>query len=586
MKHLDVLKVFNALVVNPSEIVDTPDLSLSRLGVMTNFKIRKLHKDALTKHFEPISISTLFGRREREQADPYQLIMKQLLHYYEVYGLDTPGLFDLEVVEGKIIKGKFVRGITIDELVQKVQKILYTNAPFSEHEPLVRIIQNFKIPYEFGKIANNELRILMYDPKKDKFANGDDAVRYLVYKMTGDTLVIKNHKQIDAIKFFTASSSERSLLRDVLRSNVDVLSQVFNRFKPLLLAAKHIDASTINLIARRSKKNHKPVYEGFNKHFLNLAVKALSKNEFDKFKPSVARLGVRDKFKILNLIEYKKHGYSQDLFVIRNGTVHVEGPRKQIMASDLQQIEHLLLSSLEDDFKVLEGKNILLDKDVDYGLPISRKQSLGNLPFGTIVSIEGKRISAGIFWREGWGANDLDLTTVDLEGNRTGWGSYSGYSRNNPVTYSGDITWPGPDGAMEFMTSKGVTYGLFVNIYSGNSTSDFELVVGEDPKNRWIENIKVRERSTLKGRGSVIGFVEGTKFKVYQTKLNDRAANFGERSAVLNRATADMWTVRKLFDRLGIAYDVAADSNKAYDFDLTYSNFSVDKLESLLYVNA
>ncbi|WP_461098464.1 hypothetical protein, partial [Staphylococcus aureus] len=89
-------------------------------------------------------------------------------------------------------------------------------------------------------------------------------------------------------------------------SNIEVLSTVFNRFKKLFLAAKHMNPRAINQISRRSKVNHIPVYEGFNKRFLQLALKAFEANELVDFqKKAETRMSIRDLFKILNLIEYK-----------------------------------------------------------------------------------------------------------------------------------------------------------------------------------------------------------------------------------------------------------------------------------------
>jgi hypothetical protein len=173
------------------------------------------------------------------------------------------------------------------------------------------------------------------------------------------------------------------------------------------------------------------------------------------------------------------------------------------------------------------------------------------------------------------------LSTVDLNGRRVGWGRYSGYS-DHDIIFSGDVT-SAHNGAMEFMTSKTGTYGLFVNIYAGESNCEFELVVGTTSDKRWMDTVLVREKSKLTGRGSVIGFVENKKFKVFQGKLNDRHANFDEGSPVINRATVDLWTVRRLFDQLGISYDVQAQAGTDYEFNLEYSGFSLDKLEQLLY---
>lgn len=576
MAHKHVLDIFNSIVTSKFNTMATPDLSLVHLGVVTDFKIIPAVKEVIEQKYPALPMNTLFGREERLTSSPIDLLTKQILHYIEVYGLSTPGLFNLVQNNGTIIKGTFIKAITTDELAEKIHKIIYTNAPIKDVEPFIEMIRAYNITYNISEIKNNELRVRLFNIKKDVFTNGDDAVRYIVYNATNEMLVIKNKAQIAAVKASTISEK-------FLNDHRTVLSEVFNRFKPIILALKNkSNATVINKIARMSKLNHKPVYEGFNKRALSEGIKAIAGNTFEKFTNGISRLTVRDKFKILNLIEYKRMGYSTDSFVIRNGTVHIEKDRKILNPLDLDLISDVILESLKQDFDHLKVKNILLDERVDYGLPISRKQTFGNLPFGTLITVDGE-ISSGIYWENAWGARDLDLSTVDLNGRRTGWGSCAAYGniRKGDVVFSGDVT-HAENGAMEFMTSTTQNFGLFVNIFAGNPSADFEMIVGTSTNKTWMDNVVVRERSTLNGRGSVVGFVQGNKFKVFQGKLNDRHANFKETNPVLNRVLVDTWTVSKLLDRLDIQYDLDPRLDVEYDFNLSYNSFSIDKLEDLL----
>lgn len=597
-KQKNVLDVFNAIVVKEADLLSTPDVSMVNIGVVTNFKISNDVKILLKNKFSPLPINTLFSKEERLNSDVSDLITKQFLHYIEVYGLNQPGLFDLVVNEGTIIKAAFINGIVDDELGIMVRKLIYSNAPIGDVSAVVEIIRDFNIEFEFERIMNNEVRAHVYDPALHTFATGDDAIRYMVFKATGDSLVIKNQKVIDQIK--AASIDPAFFIK-----NEKVLAEVFNRFKPLLLAAKggntfnpvlnkmagalknhklsrgSSSANAINRIARLSKTLHKPVHESVSKRFLAEALDSVKNGSTARDMSNLLpRLTIRDKFKILNLIEYKKKGYTTDSFVIRNGRVHIEKNRKVLDVVDLTTVSEFILKSMKDDLSKLVGKNILLDANVDYGLPISRKQTVGNLPFGTTITVDGE-ISSGVYWENAWGARDLDLSTVDINGNRTGWGQRNGYDSKD-VVFSGDVT-HAENGAMEFMTSKSSTYGLFVNIFSGDSNAECELVVGTGSKSRWITDVMVREKTNLTGRGSVIGFVEKNKFRVFKGMLNSRHANFGEVNPVISRATVDNWTVRALFDAVGISYDVVVEANKDYDFNLEYSSFSIDKLENLLY---
>jgi hypothetical protein len=325
-----------------------------------------------------------------------------------------------------------------------------------------------------------------------------------------------------------------------------------------------------------SKTRHVPIKESIGKRFVALALAGKA----DAY--ALTQVSLRDKFKMLNLLEYKRQGNDMDAFIIRNGKVHIEKDRAVNDPVGIARIRDMILYSLAGDLAHLKDKTILLDKSVDLGLPISRKQAIGNLPFGTTVTVDG-RISSGVYWHESGGAHDLDLSTIDNDGNRTGWGCYRGYSKKAEVTFSGDVT-SAHNGAMEFMTSKKADYGLFVNIYRGNPNSEFELVVGTDnkEKDRWIKDVKVREKSKLNGRGSIIGFVKDTKLVVYQGALNSNRWSSNDKSrAMVARGTGEFWTVGKLLKSLNINFDVDKKADVVYDYDLTYAGFSYDKLEAL-----
>ena len=569
--QLNVLKLFNALVVSPETSVGDIDTTyVEKFGVVTNFKVDAHQHYALAVQFQPLPIRTLFGRVERDTASFMELIAKQLLHYVEVYGLNQPGLFDLEVEEGRIVNLRFVSGITEDQLAARVRELLYSNAPVRDAAMVQQIVKDFKVDYDVNLIQNNELKVALYDVNKHVFTNGDDAVRYLVLKATGSTMLIKSKQVIDAV----AKSQVES---DFFKKHLQVLAQVFNRHKAIILAAKNSKTRTvINKITRMSKTAHVPVHEPIGKRFVALALAGKADAS------ALKKVSIRDKFKMLNLIEYKRLGNDTDAFIVRNGKIHLEAGRAVHDVAGLDRVRGMILFSLESDLAHLADRAILLDSSVDYGLPVSRKQTIGNLPFGTAITVTGGKISSGVYWEDQWGARDLDLSTIDRTGARTGWGAWSGYSKTNPVTFSGDMT-SARNGAMEFMTSTDVDYGLFVNIFSGQAGAGFELVVGRDGKERWIEDVAVREKGNLASRGNVVGFVNNNKFVVYQGRLNDnRWSNDDKTRAVVARGTSEFWTVSRLLDALRINYvlDKADDVN--YDHDMTYAGFSYDKLESLL----
>jgi len=565
----DVLNLFNCFVINKDQRTAQPCVLHADIGVVMDFTPTNEQSIILKEAFQTLDMHTFFTREERENSSLEYLITKQIIHYIEVYGLGMPGLFNLTTSQGTIVSMRYVKGITIDELTLKVQDLLYANAPIKDSEQVKRIIEQYDLTFNRNDIVNNELRVILYRPGMDTFTNGDDAVRYICWMATNSTLLIKSPEVIAAVV-------DASLPSDFFERHVLVLAQVFNRHKRIILAAKgKRTAKAINRISRLSKTQHIPIQESIVKTFVR---RALIEVGFDAMM-ALKRATVRDKFKYLNLLAQRRVQSNIASFKIRNGKVYTRIDRPVYSEKDINRAEKIVLTSLMDDLSHLSGKTILLDENVDYGLPISRKQTIGNLPFGTKVTSHSNEISSGMYWENAWGATDLDLSTIDMKGNRVGWGQLSGYE-NDSITFSGDLT-DATNGAMEFMTSRNQNYGLFVNIYSGEKGSKMELIVGANKtKKQWVDDIIIREKHTLSSRGSVIGFVKGKTFVVYAGRLNNTRVS-GD-NAIINESKADFWTLQRLFSTIGVKFDVDKDTEIEYDYDLSYSSFSFDKLENLL----
>lgn len=575
----EVIELFNVVVVEEYQTLSKGKYNTSYIdeGFILDFNPSVEDLAAIRAVHKPIDVRTLFTVQERKTAPIEYLLMKQFLNYVETYGLDQPGLFNLEVSEGKKINLRLIRGVCKDELEELIIDLLYSNRPVKDVEPIVKIIEEFSIKYDINFVANNELRIRLFDPFVHQFDNGDDVVRYMVYVTTGNTMLIKSREVLQAV-----SANNRKVTAGLIDKHSTQIAQVFNRHKAIILSAKGSHNRTaINKVSRLSKTAHVALQEPVSKTFIN---KALTLGRYWDAKKVLEDISLRDKLKFLNVLEMKRKLPHAGVYVIRNGKVFViEKDSVPFKTSDINMVMHKVLSSIKIDLAYLSNKNILLDPRVHYGLPTSRKQVLGNLPFGTEVYVTDSKISSGVYWENEWGARDLDLSTIDVKGNRTGWGSHFGYSRGNLITYSGDLT-DASSGAMEFMTSKGEEYGLYLNIFSGDTDCGYELVVGTEGKKHWINDIIVREKDTLGSRNCVLGFVRDNKFVVFKTRAGQsRVSKFGgTTNYLIERGMVDFWTINKLLDAIGVQYDVDFDPNTNYDHDLSYEGFSLDKLENLL----
>lgn len=551
-------------------------------GFVTDFTPSPDQVKLLREIFQPLQVNTLFSVEERKNASLEHLISKQILHYIEVYGLDSPGLFELEVSSGRIATLAFVKAVTITELQELVHNLIYANRPIADITPVVEVMREYGIQYDINLVQNNELRVALYDPTRDTFKSGDDAVRWILYQANDkNPLLIKNRH----MESLVAKKPAKSWF---LQRHQVPLAQVFNRHKRLIMACKNPEtASIINKISKLSKTRHVPVMEPVSKRFVSGAIKGeIPTSVLDK-------ISVRDKFKFLNLIEYKRLGLNYDTFNIRNGKVWFELDRKILDKRDLKALRALVLLSLNRDLASLNKTSILLDPHVNYGLPVSRKQAVGNLPFGTRITGEaGKKLSAGIYWEDGYAkwksgegyytnSVDLDLSTIDSSGNRVGWGGYAAYAGKD-LQFSGDVT-AAPKGATEFFTvdpARPNRYGMMVNVYRGAEEMDVEIVVGHPSKKDWQDQTFIRERTTLYKKQSVLGFIKDDAFVVYSGGLSASRVSSGKHP-VLDKGFGVLWTVGMLFDLIGVKYDLVPQADKIYDFDLRYMNFTQDKLEKL-----
>lgn len=568
--HLAELELFKAMVIKNTQRLPDGEYytDMADRGIVLDFKPNAEQQAKLKKFRPPLDIKVMFGLDEKKNSNILRMLTKQITHYFITYGLGAGDVFDITTDAGEIVTITKIKGVSVSEMSDMVLSKMYANAPAKDIELYKKIIDDYSISYDADKIENNELRIMMYDPKKHTLRNGDDIVRYMVFKATGDTMLVKSRETINEI-----SCNKLVFNEQFFNKNESLLAEVFNRHKKIIMAAKGThNRSAINRVSRLSKSLHKPVYEAVSKRFIAERMKG---NDV-----SVKKLSTRDKMKILNVIEWHLGRFSTEMYQIRNGKAYTTNVNRNYPTDKLNSVKDEILISLADDLSHLNGKEILLDARVDYGLPISNKQTVGNIPFWSEVRFDtGTRISSGIYWENSWGARDLDLSTIDIYGARTGWNTGRGYTNKEPM-FSGDVT-NAHNGAMEFMTSTTASYANYVNIFSGNNGSECEIVVGTEGKDRWIKDVVAREKIKLNSRQMITGFVKQNKFVFYTGRYGNSRISFSS-NPVIDKMKCDMWTVQRLFDAVGIKYSLDKDADVEYDYDMSYNGFTYDKLEKLM----
>lgn len=440
-----------------------------------------------------------------------ELLIDQIRHYASTYGTDfTQGNGyvpnDTPDVNIPFEKFKVIMPATEAEIFARCYDMLKAGIALKEEtvkllaEYMVPMIKAGTVEFSVDEIKNKEAQVVFCEATGltplDPFA----LLRYMVYSATGKTMLIKDKTTINAIK-----ASNKINLTLLTENQRIALSTIFNRFKPLFLAMKKSgttntvfenkafknaaakvgikfaaenNAHVVNEIRRLAKVNHKPFHAGFwetiisEEKDLNEVKARLAKGDIANFK----------KITLMQAINEKLNNTTGKVFVIRNGKVWVNEqykPKKSITKYLMKlylELEESLVNSIKD-----KACTVRIPKNVEFTIPTSEKNFIGNYPFGTSVAMGDKNNIVGIYWRNEWHTNDFDLHMSDIYGYSYGWcNNYT--NKENNIIYSGDMTNAEPEATELFYISKDAPDGkICVNKFRGDDCdSQFKLFVASE----------------------------------------------------------------------------------------------------------
>ena len=263
-------------------------------------------------------------------------------------------------------------------------------------------------------------------------------------------------------------------------------------------------------------------------------------------------------------------------------------------------------------YRKLAGKIFFIPSYIDYCAPVSEKQFIGNIPYGTKFSFPNT-VSLGIFWENYKNKRtDLDLHLTTLSG-AFGWNaSYRNGERT--VLYSGDMT-DATNGAAEAFYANysklDEPYILSANNFTGMPDVPFKFICTEsrfegytggvwgppatcpiDISKTLFPPIDLKFKDT---NSQTIGFGRRNVFYFYGGELNsgiipDRSKYREYMDALYARTSASM-TLRSLLYMAGArvvsesGYEQLTDDEKAQVVDLTPSALTrttlIDLVDSL-----
>jgi len=472
-----------------------------------------------------------------QDADMLRLVIEQMLHYITTYGYqnintykDDTIFIPLEELEIPSIKGidlLIIKGFTEHQLEEKIIKLASSGIALAGETltSLLEITKELGIGEKVLKVVKNrELKVQLYQLLDILPSDPLEFLRYLVFRSTGNSLVIKNNYLIEQIK----SSEEDIALefkRYLTQNGSEGLASIFYRFKPIFLSLrKRYDLNKeINKIRRKAKTNHKPMKPNYLDN-----ITATIKNEkginIVELEKELDRVNIFRKIRLSNALSFRCSDPDSILYKIRNGSSFVkEFDFGEKNIGHAKRVNTVVIKSIVKDLsKQVSGKKIYLPEGIKYALPSTEKQFTGNFPTGTRIEVDENMIF-GIHWTNLKNkVIDLDLSTIGIEG-KIGWDSrFRSEDRN--ILFSGDITSaPKPKGASELFYIKKSNAGkhiVILNYYNFDEAKpvEFNILVAKEQPTRFggnytvnPNNLMANTRTKIERKQKIIGLLDSNK---------------------------------------------------------------------------
>ena len=510
----------------------------------------------------------------------FELFIDQILHYASTYGTNfTAEAWIPEhsnLPEFPYSKLTVLETITIPEFEKWFKEFLSVSSALNieTQNQIMEIFDFFGYAPELwiDVIKNRELRYRIRE-KYDcgKYSDGQDCLMQIIYNITGNTMLVKSRNSIEALGRMFELSKEK--LAQHLYKNEKLLSTVFNRNKDVFMAMKNnsIAKLAVNRISKLSKKFHKPMPVSPWLRLEKLDVV----ERFNLFRSA-------NLFKLVQVYNARKNRQLLDsrLFVIRNGKYFL---RTDTVADNPVLIDDKILNEIRIEIiskitYAYQGKTVRFPKNIDLAMPTSQKNFIGDIPIGSAVDVPQKDTLIGIYWRNEWGARDLDLHARTIDGRHFGWNG--GYKSDEEVVFSGDMTNADPEASEVFRFRNAVPGTIVsVNIFRGERNVKFRYFVAQDdnrdiPENYMVDPRKVVYSTELvmqDSREHMLGFFNNKGQFVFSNLKNGDliVPTVGGKSINFGKHMMDMFFM-KVKDILKCAgVKVVTDEETAVDYDLT-----------------
>lgn len=467
-----------------------------------------------------------------------EIALDQILHYLSTYGTGFEGetftLNDGTAIDFPFKELKVLEGITQEELIPEIQKLGYSNIAFSDE--ILNFLYENKQYLEIDKIKNRTLK-MMCIPNDYQFHDGQECLNWILYEFFNITMLIKNRETLARIL-------PREDLLPVLERNKEVLASVFLRNKDVFMQFKKCKelCHIVNVIRKLATKLHKPM-----KKSPWLELEKLTYSEREKLFKSASIFKLTQMYNALN----NPTGY----YVIRNGNAfYKESALREINNSLLAEILNVIVS------KIPKVESVALPKGIELAMPTSEKNFIGEIPLGSTVNCANKNTLIGIYWRNEWGARDLDLHAYTIHGTSIGWNA--GYNSNDEIIYSGDMTNANPEASEVFwFKNQPVDSIVSVSEFSGDYKYAYDIFIAQESITKFDRdymvdprNIIYKTRMNFEDKSNVtLGYFKNGKFVFHSCNVGHGQIPNDWRSKILNHLMECSYlTIREILELAGI----------------------------------
>ncbi len=477
-------------------------------------KLIKVVEDKIGLTGEKLNNSFHKSWKKIKDASIEQLLLEQIFHYVTTYGFEELGCYNestvyipnekLEIPELKEdIKLTLIKGYTKAELKEKLLKLLGSGIALAEDtiKDVIEVANFIELnEKEIEAVKNREVKIALYDKLKLIPENPIEFLRYVIYKSTGKTLLIKDKATIEAIK---ENSKVASLfIKYKQKYTLEKLSIIFYRFKPIFLAFRTNDIlrPIINKIRKLAKKHHKPMPEDYLNSITSKIKHKEDINETD-LDFALAETNTFRKIRLAYALKFRTNEVESILYKIRNGKGYATEFNFENKTAAKRVLKIVLDSITKDISKNVKGKKIYIPDYVTYTLPATEKQFTGYFPSGSYITTD-KDMIVGVHWDNvAHHRIDLDLSMIDHD-SKIGWdSSYRNEARS--ILFSGDMTdAQAPNGASELFYVKRQGLGasiMVVNYYNHEEDVEvpFKIVVAKEQASNFGMNYMVNPNKVL-----------------------------------------------------------------------------------------